>query len=278
MRRGKWIVGIAAALSLLPACGIGTGLGGGGAPSVLNPVETFTEVDRPEALSVVLGGDSFGLEAPWGYARRANASRRYPVVVNGCWGEGHHFGEETRKKYPAFYLDFNNRSDESDGALLADLLDSARSGYRIDMDRVYLTGFSAGGSGSFKLARGMLAKGKLFAAIIRVAGQSESVLAEEAAARTSLWYHIGLDDSTERVSVARAAYADLKARPVNARASESIAADSMTGHSRTTSTLTMGGIEIVKYSEYEGMGHTPGPCYRDPALFDWLFSQSLELR
>jgi predicted peptidase len=261
----------------MASCAIGTGIGSE-SRGVNNPTEDFIEADRPGTVVALYSALSFSLDIPWGYAKSANASRKYPIVVNGCWGEGGLFPESVRKKYPAFFLDFNNYSTEEHGALLADLLDSIESGYRIDLDRVYLTGFSQGGSGSFKLVRGMLSKGKLFAAVIRVAGQSESALAEEAAENTSLWYHIGLSDDASRVGVARATYADLKARAVNARAKESTAKDTLTGFSRTTRTLMKDGIEIFKYSEYEGMGHEPGPCYRDPALFDWLFNQSLAIR
>lgn len=262
---------------LLFSCAIGTGippLGGG----VSNPTEAFTEADRPGTDTVRMVDHDFGLDLPWGYQRDRNAERLYPIVVNGCWGEGGQFNEDTRKKYPAFFLDFNNYSTDEHGALLADILDTIKATYRIDMDRVYLTGFSQGGSGSFKLVRGMLSKGKLFAGIIRVAGQSESVLADEAVARSSLWYHIGLEDSEQRVQVARDTWADLKARKANAEAAESVVRDEVGGHSRETKTLTKDGIEIVKMSEYAGMGHETGPCYADPALFDWLFSQSLALR
>jgi len=262
---------------LIASCAIGTGKTSA-RQGVSNPSETFSEADRPGAEALSLSSASFNLDLPWGYARPQNAARRYPIVVNGCWGEGGLFSEAVRKKYPAFYLDFNNYSTDEHGALLADLLDAAKAGYRIDPDRVYLTGFSQGGSGSFKLVRGMLSKGKLFAAIIRVAGQSESVLADEAVAKTSLWYHIGLSDDPVRVQVAKDAYANLKSHASNSSAVESAKADGLTGYARTTKTLTKDGIEVVKLSEYSGMGHEPGPCYADPALFDWLFNQSLAIR
>lgn len=242
---------------------------------IVTPVEVFTEDDRPVTVKL----QTLDLTKPWGYERSANAKRLYPIVVNGCWGEGEYFSEDVRKKYPSFYLDFNNYSTESDGEMLAGLLDQvAVEGYRIDPDRIYLTGFSQGGSGSFKLVRGMLAKGKLFAAIIRVAGQSESVLADKAVAQTSLWYHIGLADDAVRVQIARDTYSNLKSHTYNSKAAESVESDSITGYSRTTKTLMKDGIAVVKMSEYTGMGHDPGPCYKDPALFDWLFNQSLSLR
>jgi predicted peptidase len=37
-------------------------------------------------------------------------------------------------------------------------------------------------------------------------------------------------------------------------------------------------MEVVKYSEYEGMGHTPDAVYTDPYVFEWLFQQSLACR
>jgi len=266
------------ALFALASCAQGQG---GDSPSggyiVVTPPEIFTDAvdDIPETKKL----RTLDLVTPWGYLRSANSTRKYPLVVNGCWGEGGLFGESVRKKYPAFYLDFNNYSSESDGETLAEMIDEAiLAGWRIDTNRIYLTGFSAGGSGSYKIVRGMITRDKLFAGIIRCAGQSESVFANEAVAKTSLWYHIGLNDDAIRVDVAKAAYANLKAHKANASAVETTKTDTITGFARTTKTLTLNGIEIVKMSEYAGMGHEPGPCYRDPALFDWLFAQSLARR
>jgi hypothetical protein len=252
----------------------------GGECPVTTSTETFTDVDKPVTKTLqTLDLKNFNFTTPWGYSKSKNESRTYPLVVNGCWGEGNLFSEEVRKKYPSFYLDFNSHSEESDGVLLADLIDEAiQADYRIDTNRIYLTGFSAGGSGSFKIVRGMLSRGKLFAGIIRVAGQSESVLADKAVEKTSLWYHIGLTDDQTRIDVARATYTNLKNHAHNATAVESTTTDTLTGYTRVTKTLTKDGIEIFKMSEYTGMGHDPGPCYRDPALFDWLFSQSLSCR
>jgi predicted peptidase len=242
---------------------------------IYTPAETFTDEDKPETKSL----DSFKLDTPWGYNKESNTSRNYPIVVNGCWGEGVYFPDEIRKKYPSFYLDFNNYYTESDGELLSKLIDDAISEkYRLDMDRIYLTGFSQGGSGSFKLVRGMLNKGKLFAAIIRVAGQSESVLADAAVAKTSLWYHIGLDDEPARIDVAMETYSNLKKHQHYKDAFESISTDTITGYNRTTKTFTKDGVEIFKFSVYTGVGHTPAPCYNDSEIFDWLFNNSLSFR
>lgn len=275
---------ISVALTMLFACGSGGAVNSGGSngKGVLTPVETFVEADTPTVTMMQTMNlatdkvDTFDFTSPWGYDRSANAKRLYPLVVIGCWNESGGFSEQVRKKYPSFYLDFNNYSTETDGKTLANLIDAAiAAGYRIDPSRIYLTGFSMGGSGSFKLVRGMWSKDKLFAGIIRVAGQSESVLAEEAMAKTAVWYHIGLSDDSTRVEVARATYRHFKNHPLFASALESTQSDEGTGFPRTTQTLTLNGTPIVKMSEYLGMGHDPSACYRDSVLFDWLFNRSL---
>jgi predicted peptidase len=193
------------------------------------------------------------------------------------------FGESVRQQYPAFFMEYQECQNDTQGEVLADLVDSAvAEGQRIDESRIYLTGFSAGGSGSYRLVRGFLSQGRLFAGIIRVAGQSETQLPDDAVAQTSIWYHIGLDDTPTRVQVAQDAYDFLKTHAYNATAVETTASDSVTVGSteypRTTQTLTQDGIEIVKYTQCPDVGHTPEPAYADPGLFDWLFGQSLDCR
>lgn len=271
-------------MTMLSACGSGGAANSDGSNGVgvNTPVETFVEADAPKATRVQTINletdkvDTFDFLSPWGYDRSTNANRLYPLVVIGCWNESGGFSEQVRKRFPSFYLDFNNYSTETDGKTLANLIDEAiSSGYRIDPNRIYLTGFSMGGSGSFKLVRGMLTKDKLFAGIIRVAGQSESVLAEEAMGKTAVWYHIGLTDDSIRVEVARSTYLHFKNHALFASAQESTESDEHTGFSRTTQTLSLNGVSLFKMSEYQGMGHDPSACYRDSVLFDWLFHRSL---
>ena len=85
------------------------------------------------------------MTTPYGYDKAENKDRRYPIVVNGCWGEGKLFSDEIRAQYPAFFLEYQKAS-ERDGAALSDILDAAvKQGLRIDLKRVYLTGFSKAG-------------------------------------------------------------------------------------------------------------------------------------
>lgn len=244
---------------------------GGGSSVDLNPVETFAPEDAPESYTV----DLFSVTGPWGYKKPDNAARRYPLMVIGYWGEGSGTYAAVEQRYPAFVLMYQKNTD-ADGAALAAWIDSAISaGYRIDTDRVYLTGFSMGGSGSYPLARGMYSAGKYFAGIIRVAGQSQADLSDAIAAQTAVWYHIGLLDDAARVTVARDALEYMRGHACNAGARETSVTDTHTGFTRTTITLSRGGTAMFNYSEYEGMGHDPSAAYRDPALFPWLFSQTL---
>jgi hypothetical protein len=251
-------------------------------PSCLpeTPVESFDAEDEP--FSVNVDGHSVSVTTPWGYDRDENASRQYPIVVNGMWGEGWAFNTSVRQEFPAFFLEYQYDT-ETAGADLSDLIDDAiEQGLRIDTDRIYLTGFSRGGSGSFDLIRGFLSRGKLFAGLIRIAGGSEWVLPDEAVESTSIWYHIGHLDEPARVAGATTTYNNIRDHSSNASATESTVEDTVTSggvtYERTTRTLTKNSIEIMKLSEYPTMGHVNGPPYADPQIFAWLFSQSLLCR
>jgi predicted peptidase len=240
----------------------------------LNPKEDFAETDAP----VQLTHENLTFQSPWGYEKSENASRNYPLLVSGMWGEGAEYYKAVAQSYPAFVIDYQ-KSEESDGQALAQWIKSAvNAGYRIDVNRIYLTGFSYGGSSSYPLAKGMYAGGCYFAAIIRCAGQSQSDLGNEIAKKTAVWYHIGLLDVEERVTVARSALENMRNYECNRDAVETSSTDTKTGYERTTITLTRSGYPMFKYSEYKGMEHTPGPCYTDETLFPWLFNHSLKYR
>ncbi len=241
-------------------------------PLPLDPPETFTDNEAPVALS----HDDLDFESPWGYEREANATRNYPLLVSGCWGEGQSEYSAVSKTHPAFVIDYQ-KDGVQDGEVLADWIDSAiAAGYRIDRSRVYLTGFSRGGSGSYPLAKGMYNRGKYFAAIVRVAGQSQSDIGNAIAEKTAVWYHIGLLDTEQRVQVARAALEKFREYESYADAVETTAEDTISGKERTTITFTRKGIPSFKYSEYPEMHHESGPCYDDPKLFEWMFGMRIE--
>jgi hypothetical protein len=138
----------------------------------LNPQESFDESHAP----VEFTHETLSFKSPWGYGKEDNASRLYPLLVSGMWGEGQGQYNKVAQDYPAFVIDYQ-KSSSSDGQALAVWINSAiEAGYRIDENRIYLTGFSYGGSSSYPLAQGMYSEDMYFAAIIRVAGQSQSDL------------------------------------------------------------------------------------------------------
>ncbi len=234
------------------------------------PPETFTEADRPAGY----WDGTYTWEEPWGYRRPENADRAYPLVVFGPWNESGYFTAALRQTYPAFYLVFGKAS-EADGAELSDRIDTVMTspGFRIALGRIYLTGFSMGGSGSYKTIRGFLSKGKCFAGLIRLAGQSESALAEGAIGKIAISMHIGLKDTATRIEVSRALYAHIRDHPANTRAVETVLDEPAFG--RTTKVLTLDGVDVIRYSEYPEMGHTTGLPYSDPALFSWLMTRAI---
>lgn len=240
----------------------------------LNPTEVFEDTEAP----VEHVHEDLNFQSPWGYEKAGNASRQYPLLVSGMWGEGERYYNAVAEDYPAFVIDYQMKSS-ADGQALGQWIKSAiESGYRIDLNRIYLTGFSYGGSSSYPLAKGMHEEEMYFAAIIRVAGQSQSDLGNEIAQQTAVWYHIGLTDTEIRIEVARKALEHMRNYECNSGAVETEITDNITGHKRTTVTLKRSVYTMFKYSEYTDMGHTPGPCYTDEQLFPWLFRHTLKYR
>ncbi len=236
-----------------------------------NPQESFDDSHTP----VEFIHESLSFKSPWGYEKEDNVSRLYPLLVSGMWGEGQGHYNNIAQDYPVFVIDYQ-KSSSSDGQALAVWIKSAiEAGYRIDENRIYLTGFSYGGSSSYPLAKGMHSEEMYFAAIIRVAGQSQPDLSNEIAGQTAVWYHIGLNDTETRVNVARQSLENMRGYECNSTAIEEFRSDDITGYARTTVTLTRNGNPMFIYSEYTDMGHTSGPCYTDEAIFPWLFNHSL---
>ncbi len=237
----------------------------------LNPQETFDDSQAP----VELTHEDLTFSSPWGYEKSENASRSYPLLVSGMWGEGQQRYRAVAQDFPAFVIDYQE-SSQSDGEALGLWIKSAlQAGYRIDTNRIYLTGFSYGGSSSYPLAKGMYDADMYFAAIIRCAGQSQSDLTDNIAQKTAVWYHIGLEDTETRVSVAQNALNLMRGYEFHSQSVETEENDDITGYQRTTITLSRSGYPMFKYSEYTGMGHSSSPCYTDESLFPWLFNHTL---
>ncbi|MBN2659457.1 MAG: hypothetical protein JXR86_20540 [Spirochaetales bacterium] len=174
-------------------------------------------------------------------------------------------------------------------AMIAELVED----YRIDRNRIYLAGFSAGGSGSYPFASNLEAdQGLIAAGIVRCAGGSNTELPDAIAGKTSVWYHVGLQDAydfgygsvllsedpEDSNRLSNQAYNFAKGLATSAGAFETVKTQMVSGYERTTTTLNLSGVEIFKKSHYAGMGHTGSPAYGDPEVVQWLFNQHLSNR
>jgi predicted peptidase len=120
-------------------------------------------------------------------------------------------------------------------------LDAVMQDEQVDPDRVYLTGISMGGYGSWDLAARMPAR---FAAVIPICGGGDEATAPKLEGLPIWCFHGDAD----------------KAVPVE--------------RSRTMVEAVKAAGGSVKYTEYKGVGHDSWtPAYRDPATLDWLFRQ-----
>ena len=129
-----------------------------------------------------------------------------------------------------------------DVATLGGLLDDVMAKYKVDKDRVYLTGLSMGGFGTWALAAAYPDK---FAALIPICGGGNP---KDAAKMKDLpvWVFHGAKDTTVAPSQSEAM--------VNA--------------------LKDAGAANVKYTLYPDAGHDSWTAtYDDPAVWEWLFKQ-----
>jgi hypothetical protein len=113
-----------------------------------------------------------------------------------------------------------------------------------------------------------------------VTDENESDLPAEIVAKTSFWFGVGLDDNGP-ARVAKKKYQYIKNHLQNQGAIITVDEGAQSGdYICNTETLTLNGVEIAKMNEYPGGGHrTPyDASKKDPRVFTWLFSQSLECR
>ncbi len=282
--------GLLPLLILLTACAsscrIGTGIvDTGEEPYRMEPAEDFGDRDRPVYRDFDDGTRNYRLLYPWNYSKAHNTSRHYPLVVSLHGSGGDHYApcivndDREMQDHPCFFLSPTCPNWRSDSAWVLDLIEELIVQYRIDRNRLYVMGFSMGGSGTFSIAKAYYAEKRgVFAGIVRLAGQSEETLPDALADRTSVWCHVGLLDDEIRVISAENIFRFFRDYPRNRSAKEHVVQDELGSYPRTTKVLVKDGIGIMKESEYEGMGHDGGTAFSDPAVLDWLFSQSLENR
>ena len=131
-------------------------------------------------------------------------------------------------------------------ALLLGLVEELVQDPRVDPDRVYLTGLSMGGYGTWDIAS---RRPDLFAAALPVCGGGDPARAGSLAGLPIWCFHGG---------------ADALVPPERSRA--------------MIEALSKAGAE-AKYTEYEGVGHDSWTrTYGDPEVLEWLFGQKRQAR
>lgn len=255
-------------------------------------VEIFDSIDRP-FFSYEEELDQYILE-PWNYNKDYNKDRKYPLVIflHGSGGAGNisylsHLGYDNpddsyenetalnfQKTHPSFVL-VPQTYGGWDYASLVEQVEGFKAKYRIDDNRVYLIGYSMGGSGSYAFMNNYYDyNGHLFAGLIRLAGQSQTSVREAIAENTDIWLHIGLEDLQLRVDVTREAYQFLK--DYHPQSEESVTQVPIPDITGETYTLKINREDRFKRTEYEGVGHGVSTLpFKDPYLIQWLFSKRL---
>jgi predicted peptidase len=153
---------------------------------------------------------------------------------------------EHRKKYPCFLIapqcpagSFWTKKEPE--RLVLELIPALRKEFSIDARRIYITGLSMGGYGTWDL---LARRPELFAAAVPICGGGNPKMAERFA-KVPIWAFHGDKDGAVPVASSR----------------EMIAAIEKAGGK-------------PKYTEYKGVGHDSWTqTYRDEKMFAWLFEQ-----
>lgn len=216
----------------------------------------------------------YRLRRPDGYD--TGGTERYPLVVflHGSFGRGtdnkaqlrsgveEFVTDESRKKHPCFLvvpqcppdkLWFDVGPNDTKGnlplpktptapaALVLDLIQAVCAEHRVDTGRIYLTGLSMGGYGTWDL---ISRRPELFAAAIPVCGGGDPAQAGRLA-KLPIWAFHGDADPLVPAERSRGMIAAIR---------------------------KAGGEP--KYTEYKGVSHDAWtPTYKNTAVLDWLFAQ-----
>jgi predicted peptidase len=208
------------------------------------------------------------------YPSNYTPSKNYPLVLflHGSGARGNDNEKQltnlpaslmdsaNRTEYPSFLLvpqcpsndvwvnfpDFPNsleatRTPTTAGRLALALVDDLSKKINIDSRRLYITGYSMGGEGTFDL---ISRRPDLFAAAIPICPVADTSKANNIR-HIPIWIFHGDNDKVNDVIYSRLMSAALKQAGAN-----------------------------VKYTEYSGIGHSCwNKAYSEPGLWAWLFNQ-----
>jgi predicted peptidase len=156
---------------------------------------------------------------------------------------------------------------EMEALIMAELRQTIRD-FRVDTTRLYLQGYSIGGTGSYRL---VLHRPNIFAAMVVVAGRVEDGPNYTAA-------EIEIDGRANPFLAASDPFAALAAKikhvPIWLFHGDADTTVDV-GQSRQLATALERAGAQVRYTEYAGVDHlgVPAKAFADTALFKWLFAQ-----
>ena len=232
--------------------------------------------EEPYAKRIYSGADGktlpYRIMSPQGYD--ANGTEKYPLVIflHGAGERGtdntkqlvHAMGDfakpENRQKYPSFVIApqcpegkrwvevewtlpaHKQLPEDSESAKLTlELISALQKEFRIDPKRLYITGLSMGGFGTWDL---ITRHPDMWAAAVPVCAGGDEATAGKIA-KLPIWAFHGDKDTVVIPERSRNMIAAIK---------------------------QAGGQPL--YTEYPGVGHNSwAPAYADPKLMEWLFAQ-----
>jgi predicted peptidase len=187
---------------------------------------------------------------PEGYAK---SRQRWPLMLflHGAGESGTNLDKlkvlgppkivESKPDFPFILVSPQNARDGWNPDTLNALLDEVVRKYRVDKDRVCLTGASMGGSGTWRLAA---AHPEKFAAIAPICGRGDPADAKQLA-RLPIWVFHGAKDPVVRLESDQAMVEAIQAAGGN-----------------------------VKFTVYPDAGHDAWTeTYNNPELYKWLLEQ-----
>lgn len=251
------------------------------AVAALLPMHTISaeEPDNRDRFAAAVFQDTAGNKLPYRVLAPAklDPAVKYPLVIflHGAGERGSDnkkqlvhgmndfASDEIMAKYPAFVIapqcpegqkwvdiDWSAESHQMPAkpseamASVFDLIDSFIKTKPVDPKRIYITGLSMGGYGTWDAIQ---RRPELFAAAVPICGGGDPILAKQIQV-VPIWAFHGDKDEAVKVERSRQmieALKDVGAEP--------------------------------KYTEYKGVGHDSWTkTYKDPAVYEWMFAQRKE--
>ncbi len=186
-----------------------------------------------------------------------------------CWADS-----AFQQKHPCFIVSPQcpvgiNWTTAGVKSSVSEIMDSLIGNYSIDTNRIYITGLSLGGNGTWDY---LISNPGLYAAGIPVCGWHDSSNVKTIK-HIPIWNHHGGNDQVVNFEFSRqmiSAYENLNLPVVYTDCNEFMC---NTISAEKKQRLISDNVDYI-YSEYEGVGHNSWDyAYTDSAVLEWLFSK-----